>query len=71
MAWRAREEEATGFHTHRHTSLLTCLRTHGLTRLVPAQHPEPEARLLPPQVHLHVLIVGAYGETDGVRLLAA
>lgn len=53
----------TGFHAHRHTSLLTGLRTHRLTRLVPAQHPETEARLLAPQVHLHVLVVGAYGQS--------
>lgn len=39
---RGREEEVTGCHAHRHTSLLTCLRTHRLPRLVPAQHPEAE-----------------------------
>lgn len=53
-----REEKMTGFHAHRHTSLLTRLRTHRLPRLVPAQHPEPEAGLLSAEVNLDVLVVG-------------
>lgn len=56
----------TGFHAHRHTSLLTRLRTHRLPRLVAAQHPETEAGLVPAQVHLHVLVVRSWGnETTG------
>lgn len=50
----------TGFHAHRHTSLLTCLRTHRLPCLVPTQHPETEAGLLPAQVHLNVLVLRSY-----------
>lgn len=53
----------TGFHAHRHTSLLTRLRTHRLPRLVPAQHPETEARLLSAQVHLDVLVLGSWSDT--------
>lgn len=52
-----REEKMTGFHAHHHTSLLTRLRTHRLPRLIPAQHPETEPRLLPAQVDLDVLVV--------------
>lgn len=47
----------TGFHAHRHTSLLTRLRTHRLPSLIPAQHPETEAGLLSAEVHLDVLIL--------------
>lgn len=47
----------TGFHAHRHTSLLTRLRTHRLPGLVAAQHPETKAGLLPAQVHLDVLVL--------------
>ncbi len=51
------ERKMTGFHAHRHTSLLTRLRTHRLPRLVPAQHPETKAGLLSAQVHLDVLVL--------------
>lgn len=40
-----------------HTSLVTGVRTHSLHRLVSPQDAEAEARLLPQQVHLHLLVL--------------
>lgn len=53
----------TGFHAHRHTSLLTRLRTHRLPSLIPAQHPETKARLLSAEVHLDILVLRSWSDT--------
>lgn len=63
----------TGFHAHRHTSLLTRLRTHRLPGLVPAQDPETEPRLLSAQVDLDVLVLCSCSNmsTDDIQILLA
>lgn len=66
VSW-VREEKMTGFHAHRHTSLLTRVRTHRLPRLISAQDPEAKAGLLPAEVNLHVLVLCSWSTKTTCR----